>query len=109
MNHKSIIKALAGVFCFSIFNSFLQIFIDFQFSPELVFICLYSVMTIHSIIYYGRVKKEARSLKAVKPFRPMRKKALHLRAVRPVNLRHKRILMGINIFLVFRHFDFSKR
>lgn len=93
MKHKLIIQALAGLYFFSLLNSALQIFIDFSFNPSIFYIFLFSLLIVFFILYFW-LKPKFKSLMAKKHLRPYNK---------------RRLLLGINIFLVFRHFDFTKK
>ena len=52
MNHKNIMKLLAAVFAFSIFNSLLVLFTKLPGSPEIFFTIFFSVLIITCIVFF---------------------------------------------------------
>lgn len=101
MNHKSIIKVLAGLFCFSILNSFIQLFVVFPFNPAILYIFLFSFITIYLIFHFRAKVRPNNNIKRNK--KSLNRKALYFRLS---NANKKRLLLGINVFLLFRHLDF---
>ncbi len=93
MKHKLIIQVLAGLYSFSLLNSFIQLFIDFTFNPAVFYLFLFALLIIFFILYFG-LKPIIKVFEAKR-----RRKHLH----------KKRLLLGINIFLVFRHFDITRK
>ncbi len=91
MKHKLIIQVLAGLYFFSLLNSVLQIFIDFSFNPSIFYIFLFALLIVFFILYFW-LKPKFKALESKKHFRPYHK---------------RRLLLGINIFLVFRHFNIT--
>ena len=92
MKHKVIIQALAGLYFLGLINSFLQLFFDFSFNPAFFYMSLFSILILFFILY-SKLKPKMKALEAKKHHKHYSK---------------RRLLLGINIFLVFRDIDFSK-